>query len=119
MSRFILTLAFTATLAVILIDGFGLDWLPVQIEERWSYHAIAFALMVFCARLAFPRTLIFWTFTYAVLLAIFIELAQGLLPQQDMSAIHVAANIAGVVIGAVLAQVWRRQVAPRLVSSDA
>lgn len=119
MSRFILILAFTAILAVILIDGFGLDWLPVQIEERWSYHAIAFALMVFCARLAFPRTLIFWTFTYSVLLAIFIELAQGLLPHQDMSVIHVAANIAGVVIGAVLAQVWRRQVAPRLVSSDA
>ncbi len=112
-------LAFTVILAVILIDGLGLEWLPVQIEERWLLHSLAFALLVFSARLAFPRTLMFWTFIYAVLLAIFIELAQGLIPHQDMSVIHVAANVAGVLVGAVSAQVWRRQVAPLLISSDA
>ncbi|MGY4534458.1 uncharacterized protein YjeT (DUF2065 family) [Pseudomonas sp. TE3786] len=117
MSRFILIGLFIALAAVIVIDGLGFDWLPVAIEEHWPHHTAAFALLVFCARLAFPRTLMFWTFIYAVALALFLELAQGLLPQQTLSFIHLAANLAGIVIGLLAAQVWRRQVLSRLADS--
>jgi glycopeptide antibiotics resistance protein len=118
MSRFIVILVFAGILAAIVIDGLGFDWVPVAIEEQWSHHAAAFALLVFSARLAFPRTLMFWTFLYAVLLALFLELAQGLLPQQSTSVLHMAANLGGIIIGVLAAQVWRRQVVSRLAEYD-
>lgn len=109
MLRFIAFVVFSATLAVIVIDGLGWDLLPVEIEQYWPHHIAVFALLALSARLAFPRTLMFWTLVYSVLLALLVELIQGLMPQHGLSLVHVAANIGGVVTGLGLAWLWKRQ----------
>lgn len=109
---------FSATLCAVIIDGVGFDFLPVLIEEHWPHHIAAFALLVFSARLAFARTLMFWTVLYSLLLALLIELLQGLIPNHGMSLVHIGANIAGVLLGWGVALLWRRQMILRQAAGD-
>lgn len=107
MSRLISGVVFVAVLALVVVSGLGLGIDPLAVEQYWILHALAFAALMFSARLAFPRTLLFWTFVYGVLLAVLVELLQGLLPRQELSPLHLAANIAGVIVGLLVAKLWK------------
>ena len=119
MSRFFSIAFFIVVLAVILLGGFRQELLPAPLDRQdWLHHTLVFALLVFSARLAFPRTLVFWTVLYCLLLAVFIELAQGILPKQSLSFVDMAANMGGVLLGLAAALLWKRQLILRQASGD-
>ena len=72
-------------------------------------HLGALATMMTTARLAFPRTAPFLFWPWAVLIAIFLELAQPVVqPSREFSFLDMAANVLGVGVAALL--LWGRAV---------
>ncbi|MBD9482599.1 VanZ family protein [Pseudomonas sp. PDM14] len=111
---------FAAVLVVILFAGLRSEPVPqVFNHQDWLHHAAAFAALVCSARLAFPRVQAFWMVLYCLMLALLIELGQGLLPMRTASVGDMVANITGVLIGLMVAGGINRQIATRRVADEA
>ncbi|PTQ70665.1 VanZ family protein [Pseudomonas sp. GV071] len=119
MGRIVLVVLFLAVLASVLLGGLSPKPLPqVFAYQDWLYHAAAFAALVFFARVAFPRTLTFWTVLYCLLLALLIEFVHGLMPARTASVGDMFANVVGVLLGMGLALLWKRRLLLREAAGD-
>lgn len=119
MARFASITCFSAILAIILFAGLRSEPVPqVFNHQDWLHHAAAFAALVCSARLAFPRAHTFWMVLYCLLLALLIELGQGLLPMRTASVGDMLANVAGVICGLIVAATINRQLAARQTADE-
>lgn len=120
MSRLLPVLSFIVVLGIILFAGLRSEPVPqVFNHQDWLHHAAAFAALVCSARLAFPRVRTFWMVLYCLMLALLIELGQGLLPMRTASVGDMVANITGVLIGLMVASGINRQLAARRTANEA
>lgn len=118
MFSFLRIALFVIVLLAILYAGLRPQPIPQDFDRQdLLYHALAFAALVCSARLAFPATHVFWTVLYSLLLGVIIELTQGLMPLRTPSVADMAANIAGVVVGLVIALQLKRLYLHRLARS--
>lgn len=106
---------FLIVLAAILYAGLRPQPIPQGFDSQdLLHHGLAFAALVCSARLAFPATHLFWTVLYSLLLGLIIELTQGLMPLRTPSVEDMAANLAGVFVGLLLALQAKRLHARRV-----
>ena len=104
MTSFLRIVLFLIVLAAILYAGLRPQPIPQDFDNQdLLHHCLAFAALVCSARLAFPTTHTFWTVLYSLLLGVIIELTQGLMPLRTPSVADMAANLAGVFVGLLLA----------------
>lgn len=102
-------LSVSAVLAIILYAGLRSAPIPQVFQHQdWLHHAAGFAALACVSRLAFPHTHLLWILLYCVLLACSIELAQGLMPRRTASLDDMLANLLGVAMGVLSAQLIRR-----------
>jgi len=106
---------FGVALATVLALGPGLGPAlpPVEGQDKVQ-HAAAFVALAFAAALAYPAPAGAQRGRDARIAAallgygVAIELAQGLIPSRTASAADVVADGAGVLLGLLLARLWRR-----------
>ncbi|MEN0108945.1 MAG: VanZ family protein [Pseudomonas sp.] len=106
MSGLLRALLFLLVLGFILYSGLR----PVAPETTLSLtvHAVAFAALAGSGRWLFSQAHAFWTLLYGLIFALVVELARGLLPEGEVSVAAIAADLLGVVVGLVLAQVLKQ-----------
>lgn len=114
MIRTLSLLCFMTILAITLYAGIRSDAIPEVFEHQdWLHHGAAFIALVCSARWAFPRTHVFWTLLYCLILGLLIELFQGLLPHRTSSVADMLANSVGVIIGIGISTLIKQQLAQR------
>lgn len=109
MTRYVMLSCFLLVLCVTLFAGLRSEPVPQLFQHQdWLHHGAAFAALAGTARLAFARCHGCWIVLYCLLLALGIELAQGLLPQRTAALDDMLANSAGVGLGMLAAALFRR-----------
>jgi VanZ family protein len=100
-----LRIVFVVVLAILLYAGLRPEHIPEFFNEEDKLHHLAgFAALALSTRMAFPRGSVLWQIAGMVLLGVFIELAQELLPDRTSSIWDILANLTGIAVGLALAR---------------